>query len=252
MTLIFDPDAGVLRLPHGALSVLARLAAEPTHPDLVDHAVAPPLAALRRAGIIGAEGIHPDVRPLAEVIGGPAAVLDLHLTQRAAAWRVRGWVAPQLLVMAVPTQDDPSTYDLVADVPSVGGELIGDLVRLPVLAAAAGAPIRTTARTLEALFAETDATALEPTAGSAVELDVPDGLADLLAGLHAHWRLSVRRSVEVGGSEEVGGPVEVLDAGDAGLWLVETGGGGGMVALVPVTAVAVRERVRGLLEAALR
>jgi hypothetical protein len=126
----FDPDAGVLRLGHAALSVLARLASDPTDPALRDHAVAPPLAELRAAGILGPAGIHPDVRPLAEVLGSPGAVLELAIDGGGAEpVRARGWVTAALVVVAVPAGD--GAYDLVAESTPEAPTLLGDLAGLP-------------------------------------------------------------------------------------------------------------------------
>src|SRR5680860_1516171 len=76
----YDPDAGILRLRHAALSVLARLAVDPTDPSLRDHDVAPLVAELRTLRILTERGIDPPVAPLADAVRGAAL-----------RWRLRSW-----------------------------------------------------------------------------------------------------------------------------------------------------------------
>jgi hypothetical protein len=232
MSAIFDPDAGILRLSHGALSVLARLAADPNHPDLLDHAVAPPLAALRGAGVLGAGGIHPDVLPLAAVIGAPLARVELELAEPGFAWQARGWVAPALIVVAVPVKEAVDAFDLVADAVESGADLISELVTLPAVADTDGTdPIRVHADVLDQL-------GTEPAA------DVPAEAVRLLDQVNARWRLTIHS-----GTDRVDA-LEILDAGEAGLWLQSPGDANGLVELAPVTAVEVRRRIAGLLRSA--
>jgi hypothetical protein len=237
LTVTFDPDAGVLRLSHATLSVLARLASEPNHPDLVDHAVAPPLAALRGAGILGPSGIHPDVRPLARAIGSPAARLTLDLAEPGGVWQALGWADRTLLVLAVPARETPDAFDLMADVLQVGADLISDLVGLPAVADAAELHLQAQAETLRGLLDDPN----EP-----LHPDVPRPLLRLVQQLHARWRLTVRST-----AEDAADSVEVLDCGDQGLWRLSAPDATGTVDLTPVTAVEVRRRLGEALRVAL-
>lgn len=226
MTTHYDPEAGTLRLGHAALSVLARLAVSPTDPSLTDHATAPPLSALRRAGIIGPGGIDPAVRPLAEVLGAPQASLALGLDDGVSTRRCRGWATSRLLVLGVPAETEQEVYDLMADVPAEAGGLIGELVGL--------APAPPTAADPVALSGEAFADLL---AGTAV-----DALGTAVGQPPVRWQLEVRGAAD--------GRLEVLDAGAAGLWRVEAGDGDAVV-LHPVDAAAVRARIDALVTAAL-
>lgn len=232
MTTEFDPDAGVLRLGHAALAVLARLATAPTDASLTDHATAPPLAELRRAGIVGPGGIDAAVQPLAVVVGAPTARLDLVLDAGADSQRCRGWATRDLLVLGVPAPTTDESYDLVADVPAEAGDLIGELVGLVSAPQVPGDVLELDSAAYAALVA----------AGPAPGPSAAAGDAGPLAGaVRARWRLGVR----AGGEERL----EVLDAGDAGLWRVQQIGD--RVDLVPADAAALRRRVRDLLAAAL-
>jgi hypothetical protein len=224
----FDPEAGVLRLS--------------------DHATAPPLARLRAAGVVGPTGIHPDVRPLATVIGAPHARLDLHVAERGTAWDAPGWASRDLVVLAVPAVDAEDAYDLVADLPASAADLLADLVglsgALPHPSAATPAwespgartgPVSVEGAALDALLpGRVDDVA--PPAG-------PAALRRLLAGLRARWRLAVR--------EPGDGAVEVLDAGELGLWLVDGPDEAGALELRVSSPAEVRTRTAALLRRAL-
>jgi hypothetical protein len=229
MSATFDPDAGVLRLSHAALSVLARLASEPNHPELIDHAIARPLAALRGAGILGPSGIHPDVRPLARAIGSPVARLTLDLAEPGTVWEASGWTDDTLLVLAVPARDTPDAFDLMADVVGAGADLISDLVALPPVTEAADLHLRAHAETLRRLLEDPDAPP---------HPDVPGPLLRLVRQLHARWRLTVSRT-----GDDATDTVELLDCGDQGLWRISTPDPTGSVDLTPTTAVEVRRRL---------
>lgn len=124
----FDAEEGVLQLSHAALAVLATLAVEPTAPTLRDHGVAAPLAELRRAGIVGARGIHPAVEPLAAVMGRPSVRIRLTASDRGAVYRLRAWVGDDLAVVALTGEDQWDTYDLMADAPEMLPALLVELV----------------------------------------------------------------------------------------------------------------------------
>lgn len=183
-SVVFDVEQGVLRLSHAALSVLARLAADPSDPALRDHAVAEPLAALRAAGVLGRGGIHPEVAPLAEAVGRARRTLDLTVTERNTARVHHGWLTPPLVVLAVSAGQ---TFDLVADHPRAFADLVGDLVDLPAASEAGEAE------------------------GPVVEGHALDTVLD---ALQRHWRLTIHDG-------EDSRAVDVYDAGPAGLWLGE-------------------------------
>jgi hypothetical protein len=225
MTTTYDPDAGVLRVGHAALSVLARLAVAPTHPSLTDHATAPPLAELRQAGILGPAGIDPAVRPLAEVVGAPAATLHLLVEGSGGVWRCRGWATGALLVLGVPAPDEHEAYDLVADAPAQASALLSELLGLPSGPAAPLGPVA-------------------HDGGSYADLLADGGPAAELPGApRFRWEIAVR-----GASEDV---VELVDLGDAGLWRA-AGSADGRVVLTPTDAAAVRAGIDAMVSAALR
>lgn len=249
---VFDPEAGVLRVSHAALSVLATLAVDPTSPSLTDHATAPALAQLRAAGIVGPAGVHPDVRPLAAVIGAPQARFDLDLAERGSAWRAPGWVSTGLVVMAVPAHEVEDGFDLVADVPASAADLLGDLVGLSTglsdpralpSTSDRGAPV--TADLPSTLRSETlEALLSGETEDGRLAADVPPAVGRLRTALRAHWRLALR--------EQPDATVEVLDAGESGLWIVEGPDAAGTVHLDPADAPRVRAAVAELLRTAQR
>lgn len=103
----FDPDAGVLRVRHAALAVLALLATEPVSPRLHDHAVAEPLAELRAAGLVGAQGIDPAVAPLAHAIGAARRSADIVASDHGAIHRARLWIGPEAPVPQAPVPQAP-------------------------------------------------------------------------------------------------------------------------------------------------
>jgi hypothetical protein len=227
----FDPERGVLRLGHAALAVLARLAVAPTDPSLVDHATASPLAELRAAGLVGPVGIHPDVRPLAEVMGAPAGVLDLTLREGATPPRaVRLWLGAGIVVAAIPADD--GAFDLAADGRGQAADLVGDLVGLTAQPAPVAPPVEIAADDLDVLLvggapADTPST-------DAPSTDAPFSPA---VAARALWRLA-----------GTAGVLEVLDAGDEGLWRVEPHEAA--LRLVPADAAAVRAAVRALVASA--
>jgi hypothetical protein len=222
MTTEFDDDAGVLRVSDAALSVLARLAVAPTDPSLTDHATAPPLAELRAAGILGPGGIDPAVRPLAEVMGAPVVRLQLVLEEGGVTHRGLGWAVPDLLVLGVRSPRSEASYDLMAEAPAQAAGLISDLLGL--VAAPPSPP------------------------ADPVVVDA-DGLAELLApGATARWRLVVSA-----GEATPAAVLEVLDAGEAGLFELTPAGevGAGLVELRTTDPMAVRARISALLADAL-
>lgn len=261
----FDPEAGVLRLSHAALSVLATLAADPTAASLIDHATAPPLAQLRAAGIVGPAGIHPDVRPLATVIGAPRARLDLQVAERGTAWQAPGWADRALVVLAVPAPDVEGAYDLVADAPASAPDLLADLVGLssalpdpstgnPVWEAIDAGVVSVDAAVLDALLSGSNGDAAPP------GTDVPIALRRVVTALRARWRLTVREPsgarVEVPDATEAvreihGARVEILDAGGSGLWLVDGPDAIGTLELTVISPAEVRARTAALLQRAL-
>lgn len=238
MTTVFDEEAGVLRLGHAALSVLARLAVAPTDPDLVDHATAPPLAALRSAGIVGPGGIHPAVRPLAEVMGAPSAVLDVVGESGGALRSARGWVGRDLVVLAVPADDGADAWDLVADARSEAAALVGDLVGLAPAPPVAGASAVKVDE--EALAAALAGVPVVPPLPAALGMD-----------LRMRWHVSVRSADGARDGPDAGDDavdaVSVVDAGAAGLWLAESPPGSHVVRLTATDPAAVRTRLAALL-----
>jgi hypothetical protein len=226
----FDAEAGVLRLGHAALAVLARLAVDPTDRSLTDHATAPPLAALRSAGIVGPAGIAPAVRPLAAVLGAPRAMLDLELHEGAIIQRARGWATDDLVVLGLPVPTGEDAWDLVAEVPGEAPALIGDVVGLVPGPPAAAEAVAIDVATAEAL--------LGGPAASAAAVD--PRLRAIADGVRVRWRLAVRDV----------GDLEVVDAGDAGLWVLE-GGAAGLV-LSATDPAALRAAIGDLLGRALR
>src|SRR5680860_229799 len=96
----YDPDAGILRLRHAALSVLARLAVDPTDPSLRDHDVAPLVAELRTLRILTERGIDPPVAPLAEAVGGASSTFTIEVDDHDELRRYRGWLGQALGVVA--------------------------------------------------------------------------------------------------------------------------------------------------------
>ena len=243
VTTLFDPAAGVLRIRHAALAVLARLATAPTDIRLHDHDIAPLVAEFRGAGLLGAAGIHPDVAPLAQAIGSAHTVGDVTATNHGTLMGARLWVAGDLLVVGVATTVPPHTYELMADEPRAGELLLSDLVGL----GSAPEPPDGVGRELAleafdglvaadaAVEPEDVARALGPDADGAWARALADGLR----GSPVRWRLIAHRD---------GGrllDMEVLDAGASGLWLAERGDGTAVVA--QVTPRAVRERFATLL-----
>src|SRR5690625_1123603 len=113
MTTTFDPDAGVLQVRHAALSLMARLAVDPTDPALIDHAVAEPLAELRQAGILTSSGIHPAVAPLASAIGTAVTRWGLATDDHGKTADHPVWIHPDLAVVGVPGAEQ--TWALMGD-----------------------------------------------------------------------------------------------------------------------------------------
>lgn len=242
-SVTFAPDEGVLRLAHGTLSVLALLAADPVDPRLHDHDVAPHVAALRRAGVLGRSGVHEAVRPLTDAIATATATLALAIADRRRARRCSGWVGADLVVVAVPSGDDPRLFDLVADRPAALPALVDDLVGLvPGAAAPAAArPLRVDPDGFEALLAA-PAAAPEAVAAALVagDADARAAVAALAAGLTTRWALQV---IPRGGGDAR--RVAVLDAGAAGLWREDDRGD--HLLLSPSDSVAVHAAVAATL-----
>ena len=248
----FDPDAGMLRVRHGALAVLALLATDPTSTRLHDHDIAPRLAELRAAGLVGAQGVHPDVAPLAAAVGSAQTNADLFALDHGRPRRARGWISGALAVIGVATDDDPHTYELMADAPRRLPELVGELVGLGT---APSPPVPGRQRLDEEAFdallaADTAVTlsvvqaALAPGDSESQAGEDPDAFAaaltDGLRGAAVRWRL-VARPI---GVQQPSLDIEVLDAGSAGLWLARRGTEG--VTVGAVDAAEVRDELRAL------
>jgi hypothetical protein len=222
VTTIFDPQAGVLRVRHAALSVLARLATEPTDTRLHDHDVAPLVAELRGARLIGPGGIHPDAAPLASAIGDAHTVADVVAHDHGTVRGTKVWVDVDLAVVGVATAEDPHTYDLMADWSAAAPSLIAEVVGLGV---APEPPVRGD-RTVRAevwddlLAADASVVPGEVAAAVGARTDDPWTVA-LAAGLRGaafRWRLAAKRD----GAHLC--DIDVLDAGRSGLWLAERDG----------------------------
>lgn len=239
--LLFDPDDGVLRLAHGTLSVLALLAADPVDPRLHDHDVAPHVAALRRAGVLGRGGVHAAVRPLTDAIAAATTTLDLAVADRQQARRCHGWISEDLVVVAVPAPDQPHAFDLVADRPEALPSLVDDLVGLPAGAGAApdARALRVDGDEFEALVAAGGAPAATGGPAASGDENAAATVAAVAAALTARWALRVRRGDE---PERV---LAVLDAGATGLWREELDGEA--LRLSPTDSVQVHAAIARLL-----
>ena len=240
MTTRFDPEAGVLQVRHAALSLMARLAVNPTDPALIDHATAEPLAELRSAGILTNSGIHPAVAPLATAIGTAATRWNLAADDHGRAADYPVWVQPDLAVIGVPVEED--TWALMADRPDMLPELIGELVGLGT------APEITVTGTRElprSAWDELVASGQQTIGTQVVDAlsTTPDdrwvaAVTNALVGAGVRWHL---RTDSAG--------LEVLDAGLAGLWSARLHGD--TVHLGPTTARDVRGWIATQLDAAL-
>lgn len=215
----FDAEDGVLQLSHAALAVLATLAVDPTAPTLRDHGVAAPLAELRRAGIVGARGIHPAVEPLAAVMGRPSVRIRLTASDRGAVYRLRAWVGDDLAVVALTGEDQRDTYDLMADAPEMLPALLVELVGSSSVEPVVAGVRRVGAAALTALLDRGPAA----TVADAADLlgDPPDehwaaALQAAVADASLRWTITVS-----GADAEDPESVDVIDAGPFGLWTAE-------------------------------
>lgn len=222
MVTVFDPVSGVLRVRHPALAVLARLATDPTDTRLHDHDVAPLVAELRAAGLIGTRGIPADVAPIAATIGSAHTSGEIVARDHGSVHRTRLWVGDVLVVAGVEMADQPHSYDLMADRSDAVGSLVAELLGLAV----APDPAVEGARTLAAdvfgslLAAESQVSAeqVADALGATADDSWVGALTDGLRGSALRWRLSAVRDGE---------PlldIEVLDAGRSGLWLADYDG----------------------------
>lgn len=222
MVTVFDPVSGVLRVRHPALAVLARLATDPTDTRLHDHDVAPLVAELRAAGLIGTRGIPADVAPIAATVGSAHTSGEIVARDHGSVHRTRLWVGERLVVAGVEVADKPHSYDLMADRADAVGSLVAELVGLAVAPDPAVEGARTMAADAFAslLAAESRVSAAE-VADALDALESDDWAAALTVGLRGsalRWRLSAVRDGE---------PlldIEVLDAGRSGLWLADYDG----------------------------
>ncbi|QBI21765.1 hypothetical protein ER308_20855 [Egibacter rhizosphaerae] len=240
----FDPEAGVLRVRHAALAVLALLATEPASQRLHDHAVAEPLAELRRAGLVGRGGLEPAVAPLAHAVGAARLVADLVASDHGTTHRARLWLGPEaegageLAVVGLALPDDPDTYALMADVPGQAPALLAELVGLGTVS---DPPVegsrRLPAEAFVALVAADEGLDRDEVLTVAGDDEFGRALADGLKGAGLRWRLTV-----------VDGPeLWVLDAGASGLWLAHREETDASVIVRPVSGVAAREAIGELL-----
>ena len=220
----FDPDAGVLRLRHGDLAVLAVLAAEPASTRLHDHAVAPHLATLRSTGLLGPGGVEPSVAPLAAAVGAARAAGTLEADDHGQPRRARLWVGETLAVVGVALpagEAGEDTYELMADAPDRLVDLLGELVGLGT-APPPPVPgeVAVDAAGLAGLLAA--GPRVDPAEVAAAADRDPDdpwvgALRDGLVGAPLRWRLHAQRDGQAPGSLL---DLTVLDAGAAGLWRV--------------------------------
>lgn len=244
MSTVFDPDAGLLRIRHGALAVLALLASEPTSTRLHDHDVAPVIAELRDAGLLGRSGIHPAVAPLAETVARAGTVADVGATEHGTPHRLRVWIGRGLAVIGTQTAPEAATYELLADHPRQLSHLLGELLGLGV---APDPPVSGT-RTLASGDFEVLVTADATVAGDAVAAALGTGPEDpwaraLTAGLRGaavRWRLRAHRAGELVTD------LTVLDAGLSGLWLARCDDD--RVTVAATQASAVRAELARLVE----
>src|SRR5680860_19552 len=254
----YDPDAGILRLRHAALSVLARLAVDPTDPSLRDHDVAPLVAELRTLRILTERGIDPPVAPLAEAVGGASSTFTIEVDDHDELRRYRGWLGQALGVVAeqVAGTDD---HELMADVPAMVPSLLADLVGLGTAPepAVSGDQLADADALAAVLARGTAATLADVTAAlGRAEPTWAQALTDAVRGAALRWRL---RSWATGaghgggyGGEHAGEHwegrwMEVLDAGRAGLWLLEPGDEG-RTRVSPSTVPAMRARIAAVLD----
>lgn len=222
MTTTFDPDEGVLRVRHAALAVLARLAVDPTDTRLHDHDVAPVVAELRGAGLLGGSGIHADVAPLAAAIGQARTVGKLTSLDHGIRRRARVWVGEELVVAGLAPADAPEAYELMADTRAAAVPMLAELVGLGV----APDPVVAGSRRLDAaafdalLEAHHAVGASDVAAALGTPADDPwaRALTDGLRGSALRWRLSARHG------DEVIADCDVLDAGRSGLWVADRSG----------------------------
>lgn len=220
MVTEFDDEQGVLQVSHAALAVLAVLATDPTSASLRDHGVAPPLAELRRAGIIGPQGIHPAVAPLAAVMGRPAVRLRSTASDGGGLHRIRAWVGSDLAVVALARSEDDDTYELMGESPAMLPELLAELVGLPAsMDAAVRGTRRVDAERLQALLTR----GAEVTVGDAADVLGPPvddawttAVTAAAAGTGLRWTVTV--STHQADNPE---SIDVMDAGVHGLWTAE-------------------------------
>ncbi|MFO8074680.1 MAG: hypothetical protein R6T85_01015 [Egibacteraceae bacterium] len=220
----FDPDAGVLRLRHGDLAVLAVLAVEPASTRLHDHAVAPHLATLRATGLLGPGGVEPSVAPLAAAVGAARVSGTLEADDHGQPRRARLWVGEALGVVGVAVPESPAgedAYELMADTPDRLVDLLGELVGLGT-APPPPVPGEVTvdAAALAGLLAAGQRVDTGDVAAAADrEADDPwaRALRDGLVGAPLRWRLQAQRDGAAPGTLL---DLTVLDAGAAGLWRI--------------------------------
>ena len=95
-----DIAGGTLRLPRRLLVALAAVSADPpvaVDPDDLD--------ALRTAGLVQGEAVHPDVAAVAAAVARPAVRLRLDRLAPPPAVECAGWIAPGIAVLALPLPD---------------------------------------------------------------------------------------------------------------------------------------------------
>jgi hypothetical protein len=208
----YDPEGGVLRLDHAALSVLATLAVRPTDPALHDHAVAPVVDVLRRTGLLGRRGVPGDVAAMVSVVGRAERAYRLVAHDHGHIRAARVWAGGDLAVVGV--EDGEGAYALMADRLAAGADLLTELVGL----APAPEPAVTGTGTVRA-----DAL-LELLAAPSAPVDLT---AAVVHAPNEHWVPQLRRVALAAPVHwvlwESAGPAPgpvlvVVDGGGEGLW----------------------------------
>lgn len=214
----FDLAQGLLRLAPATLDVLLGT------PGRERNGAEPHLAALREAGVLGLEGIHPEVEAALAPMQRPVCELVVRDDGRPA----EGWMASNAVTFVV--AGDDGLVDVSVLHPSLLPWTLAALVELgPRRRSQTAAKLRLARADLERLLGSREPEAGRGSAREEAPEEVERAL-DALAGAR-RWRAEARWSGPGGQRSERA--VEAIDT-DAGLWLVEPDGS--ELSLRPVTS----------------
>jgi len=214
----FDLAQGLLRLAPATLDVLLG------PPGRERNGAEPHLAALREAGVLGPEGIHPEVEAALAPMQRPVCELVVRDGGRPA----EGWMASNAVTFVVAGDDGLADVSVLH--PSLLPWTLAALVELgPRRRSQTAAKLRLGRADLERLLGSRDPEAGRGSAREEAPEEVERAL-DALAGAR-RWRAEARWSGPGGQRSERA--VEAIDT-DAGLWLIEPDGS--ELSLRPVTS----------------